>query len=105
MDASNLVASGSDAPITPLSLLVGVHIGVNHPNPKEAIGVCEALKLFTMNATKAGGEKKDKGSISPGKLGDFAVVSHNLFLISKKELKNIRIKKTIIGGRIVCEEQ
>ena len=72
---------------------------------QEAISVRDALKMWTIWPAKAVGEQKVKGSIEVGKYADMAVLSKNIFQIPKESLKDVRVNKTIVGGRIVYERQ
>ena len=71
--------------------------------PKEAVTVTEALKMWTIWAAKSLGEEKMKGSLEPGKYADMAVLSDDVFTMPKEGLKNVRVLKTIVGGAVVYE--
>ena len=69
--------------------------------PREAISVRDALKMWTIWPAKSVGEDKVKGSIEIGKYADMAVLSDNIFTIPKNALKDAKASMTIVGGRIV----
>jgi hypothetical protein len=71
--------------------------------PKEAVTVTEALKMWTTWAAKSLGEGDVKGSIEPGKYADMAVLSEDIFTMPKEALKDVRVLKTILGGEVVYE--
>lgn len=72
--------------------------------PEEAVTVAEALKMFTIWPAKWAFEEHLKGSIIPGKLADFAVLSANpLALDDPAELFDIHVDATILGGEVVHE--
>jgi predicted amidohydrolase YtcJ len=71
--------------------------------PKEAVTVTEALKMWTVWAARSMGEDKVKGSIEPGKYADMAVLSDDIFTMPKEGLKDVKVLKTILGGKIVYE--
>jgi len=71
--------------------------------PVEAVTVMEALKMWTIWAAKSMGEENVKGSIEPGKYADMAVLSNDIFTMPKDELKDVRVLKTILGGKVVYE--
>jgi predicted amidohydrolase YtcJ len=73
--------------------------------PKQAISVRNALRMWTIWPAKAIGEEKVKGSIEVGKYGDMAVLSDDIFQIPKENIKDIKALKTIVGGRLVYEFQ
>jgi predicted amidohydrolase YtcJ len=69
----------------------------------EELGFAEALRLFTIGNAQAGYEDRDKGSITVGKLGDFAVLSGDPTSTPPKDLFNLKVDATILGGDIVFQ--
>jgi len=98
----------SDLPITPMEPFHSIHTAVNRVTrngkllgPEECISPADALRAYTTWAARAGFEENIKGSITPGKLADWVVVSDNPLTISKDKIKNIKVLKTIVGGKTV----
>jgi predicted amidohydrolase YtcJ len=75
----------------------------NTYHPEEAITVEEALKLFTIWPAKGTFEEHDKGTITPGKLGDLTVLTANPFDVEPEELFEVDVAATIIGGEVVWQ--
>lgn len=73
--------------------------------PEQAISVTDALRMWTIWSARALGEEAMKGSIEVGKFADMTVLSADILSIPKENLKDVRIVKTIVGGRIVYEAQ
>ena len=73
--------------------------------PEEAISVTEALKMWTIWAAKSMGEADRKGSIEPGKYADMTVFSDDIFSMPKANLKDLKVLKTIVGGKVVYEAE
>ena len=73
--------------------------------PEEAITVTEALKMWTIWAAKSMGEEDVKGAIEQGKYADMTVLSDDIFKMPKEDLKNVKILKTIVGGKVVYENK
>jgi predicted amidohydrolase YtcJ len=96
-----LLAGGSDSTVTPLGPLIGVHAAVNHSNPRERVGVREALQLYTINAARIAFEEGDKGSLEVGKLGDLAVLAWDPFKVPADGIKDISVEMTVVGGKVV----
>jgi predicted amidohydrolase YtcJ len=71
--------------------------------PGQAISVTEALKMWTIWGAKAMGEADVKGSIEPGKYADLTVLSDDIFMMPKENLKDVKALKTIVGGNVVYE--
>jgi predicted amidohydrolase YtcJ len=98
-----LVAGGSDSTVTPLGPLIGVHAAVNHSNPAERTSVYKALALYTINAARVAFQERDRGSLEVGKLGDFVVLAEDPFEIDPRNIKDIPVEMTVIGGEIVYQ--
>ena len=70
-------------------------------NPQEKLTVAEALHGFTMGAAYASGEEDIKGSIYPRKLADLTVLSEDIFTIDPNRLWEVKVEKTMVGGKFV----
>jgi predicted amidohydrolase YtcJ len=70
-------------------------------HPEQTVSREQALKMFTINAAYAAFEENDKGSIEPGKLADFTVLSADIMKIPPPEILKTRCDMTVIGGEIV----
>ncbi len=99
-----LVAGGSDSTVTPLGPLLGIHAAVNHSNPGERIGVQQALELYTINAARIAFQEDDRGSLEVGRLGDLAVLAEDPFAVDPREIKDIPVLVTVLGGEIVYQK-
>ncbi|MDP6034120.1 MAG: amidohydrolase family protein [Candidatus Marinimicrobia bacterium] len=44
-----------------------------------------------------------KGSLEVGKLADLVVLSDNLLQISPAKIKDVYVKSTIVGGKVVYQ--
>ncbi len=105
------MALGSDVPVEPLDPLAGIHAAVwrkrlNEPEsapwyPEERLTVAEALHGFTLGAAYASGEEALKGSITPGKLADFVVLSQDISTGDEETFASVRPVATVVGGRSV----
>jgi hypothetical protein len=71
--------------------------------PGQAVSVTEALKMWTVWAARSMGEFDVKGSIEPGKFADLTVLSDDIFIMPKENLKDVKALKTIVGGKVVYE--
>jgi len=72
-------------------------------NPDERFTPYEALYCYTMGSAYAEFMEKEKGSITPGKLADLAVLSDDLTAVDPMTIKDIQVVMTIVGGRVVYE--
>jgi predicted amidohydrolase YtcJ len=112
LDSGAHLAFGSDCPIETLDPLAGIHAAVTRrradgsPGPEgwfpaERLTVAEAVHAYTLGAAHASGEARLKGSLSPGKLADVVVLSHDIFIIDPMEILGMRVEMTIFDGRVV----
>jgi predicted amidohydrolase YtcJ len=60
----------------------------------------QALSTYTIWTARALREDAVKGSIAPGKLGDFAVLSADPRRLKGRDLFNVGVQATILGGRV-----
>ena len=58
-----------------------------------------------MGAAFAEFQDSEKGSISPGKLADMVIVSDNIFELKPEAIRNVKVKTTIMGGKLVYGER
>jgi predicted amidohydrolase YtcJ len=71
--------------------------------PQEKISREEALRIATYNNAFATWEEKVKGSIEPGKLADFLILSGDFMTIPEDEILKLHPMATYVGGRKVYE--
>ena len=69
----------------------------------QRVSVDEALRICTLNGAHASFEETDKGSITAGKLADFVMLAEDPHDVDPSRLKDIRIVRTVVGGRTVHE--
>jgi predicted amidohydrolase YtcJ len=63
-----------------------------------------ALRLWTAGSAWFSGESEVKGTLSPGKYADLAVLSADYMTIPPHEIRHINSMLTILGGRVVYAE-
>ena len=66
----------------------------------EAVGVEEALRLMTINGAYALSMDEKVGSLRPGKFADLIILSENPLTIDPKEIIDIEVLMTIVGGSV-----
>jgi predicted amidohydrolase YtcJ len=68
-----------------------------------ALTVEQALVAYTRGSAFAEHREHEKGTLEPGKLADFAIVSQNFFTVAPPELPKTTSVVTVVGGRVVHE--
>lgn len=111
LDAKARLAFGSDWDVAPLSPLAGLDaaatrrtIDGKHPRgwfPEQRISVAEALGAYTETAAYAAFEEQEKGSLAPGKLADFVVLSRDILSVPPEEIEKVLVDETVVGGKTV----
>ncbi|MFP3984704.1 MAG: amidohydrolase [Candidatus Bathyarchaeia archaeon] len=102
LKAGIVAMGGSDAPIEPASPILGIHAAVAREIfQQEQITLDEALRLYTINAVYGSFEENSKGSIEKGKLADLVILSRDPYKIPPKQIKDIKVEMTIVGGNVV----
>jgi predicted amidohydrolase YtcJ len=71
--------------------------------PAQRLTLEEALRAYTVEAAYAEFEERDKGSIAPGMLADFVVLSKEIRGAAPQELLSVPVTQTWIGGKKVNE--
>jgi predicted amidohydrolase YtcJ len=105
---------GSDAPVDPALPLAGIECAVTRRSldgfpedgliPEEALSIYDAVSLVTRNAAFCSSEEHIKGTISAGKYADFILLDRDIFETEPSEIHEIRILRTVVGGRTTWEQ-
>jgi predicted amidohydrolase YtcJ len=108
LDAGIMAAAGSDfspGPFDPRMAIQGMVTRTGWDGKtwgaNQRISVEEALRVNTINGAYNSHEEAIKGSIAPGKLADFVVLSDDLFTVDKEKIKDLQIARTVVGGTTV----
>jgi predicted amidohydrolase YtcJ len=106
MDHGIHVAISSD--ILPIGPLVGIYAAVTRKGmsgrvfgDREKISRMEALRGYTIGGAYLTREESQKGSLEPGKLADFIVLSGNLLAVPDEQILQTNVLKTYLGGELV----
>jgi predicted amidohydrolase YtcJ len=102
------LAAGSDCPVVVPDVVAGLYGAVarrsaaGRPLPgAEAIGIEEALAMYTAGAAFSCFAEGERGSIAPGRLADLVVLSSDPMACPPAELVALRPEMTVVGGRVV----
>jgi predicted amidohydrolase YtcJ len=107
-----LVVGGTDSPVVPVNPFWQVYHfltrdtisdGVYGENERVTSRV-ELLRMITINYAKLTGEADIKGSIEPGKLADFVVLSDDILSVAERSIPNMKALATYVGGNEVYRD-
>jgi predicted amidohydrolase YtcJ len=65
----------------------------------QRVTVDEALRIATVNGSRASYEENLKGTITAGKLADYVILEKDPHDVPMDAIKDIRIARTVAGGR------
>jgi predicted amidohydrolase YtcJ len=107
LEAGMVLPGSSDRPVAEGAPLLGIHDMVNRRassgapfNPAEAVTAQQALRAYTWGSAYASHAEAAKGSIEPGKLADFTVVSEDPTRVRPDRIAGLAVLATIIGGEV-----
>jgi predicted amidohydrolase YtcJ len=105
------VANGSDFPVEDANPLWGFYAAVTRQDhngepphgflPGQKLTREEALRSWTAGGAYAAFEEQQKGTLEPGKLADFVLLTRDIMTVLPPEILNTRVKATVLGGRVV----
>jgi hypothetical protein len=108
LDMGIPVAGHSDSPISAADPLLRIQDMVTRTSshglvvgPQQRVTVDQAIKVWTLDGAYTTFEEKIKGSITPGKLGDFVVLAKDPRKVPSNTIKDIALEATYMGGEKV----
>jgi predicted amidohydrolase YtcJ len=118
-DAGAVLAFGSDAPVETCDPLQGLYAAVTRRHPRDpgrepwcpelAVTPLEAVRAYTVGAAWAVGAERERGTIEPGRLADFTLLSEDILARPDEPsatgdiLGRTRVLGTVVGGRLVYD--
>jgi predicted amidohydrolase YtcJ len=113
LDHGVRLAFGTDWDVAPLNPMLGLYAAVTratldgkNPNgwfPEQKLTVTEAVEAYTMGSAYAEFQEREKGSITAGKLADMVLLSDDIFSIAPQKIRDVRVEKTILGGKVIWD--
>lgn len=123
LEAGHRVCGGSDAPVEPISTLLGIHAAITRKLPEaeeigkrelgdgydatrsnrelESLRAFEAIQLYTTNPAYATHREHQTGIIRPGRWADLVVLDRDITDEENvDELPKTNVIQTIVGGHI-----
>ncbi len=113
LDTGVRIANGSDFPVEHPNPMLGFFAAITRQDgkgwpkagwyPNQRLTREEALKSWTLDGAYAAFEEQHKGSLEPGKLADFLVLSRNIMEVDPQEILATTIRMTFVGGKLVYQ--
>ena len=107
------LAFGTDWNVAPLNPMLTLYAATTratldgkNPNgwfPEQKLTVAEAVQAYTMGSAYAEFQDGEKGSITPGKLADMVILNDDIFQMDPVKIRDVKVTKTIVGGKVVWE--
>jgi predicted amidohydrolase YtcJ len=108
-DAGAVQVFGSDWGVFDIAPLRGIHVAVTRVTPQgtpaggwypeNRISVEAALRHYTRDGAYANFDEEVRGTLTPGKLADFVVLSKDILTIPPMEILNTKALLTVMGGK------
>jgi len=106
--------NGTDAPVEPVNPIAGFSAAVTrktlegYPDggfePEQKMTREQALRSYTIDAAYGAFEEKIKGSIEPGKLADFTILTRDIMTVPEEDILSAEVAMTIVGGKVVYKK-
>ncbi len=110
IDSGARVALGSDWYVAPATPIEGIYAAVTRRTldeanpggwvPAQKITVEQALRAYTYEGAYASFEEHRKGTLKEGMLADMVLLDRDLTEIAPESIRDARVVKTIVGGRV-----
>lgn len=104
---------GTNASYYPVNPFFGLYAAVTRQTltgepeagwfPEQRISLEESLRAYTYGSAYGAFEENIKGTLSPGKLADIAVLDTDLFSTEPEQWLKAYVDLTLVGGKVVFE--
>ena len=108
------LAFGSDWTVAPLDPLLGVYAAVTRRTldarnpggwvPDQKVTVGEALRAYTYGTAWAMFMERKWGALAAGRYADIVVLDRDLFGVPPEAIRSVKVRYTIVGGRVVYSQ-
>jgi predicted amidohydrolase YtcJ len=114
LESDVVLANGSDFPVEEANPMLGLYAAITRQDPSgkppggwmpdQRLSRADALRSFTWSAAYAAHVESRLGSLEPGKLADFVVLSKDIMRVPAPEILDTTVRMTVIGGEVVYEQ-
>ena len=107
LDSGAIINNGTDAPVESLNPFASLYSSVYRVMsdgqaffPEQGMTREEALYSYTMGNAIAAFEEARKGSITPGKFADLAVLDRDILTVPAEQMADTQVLYTLVGGEV-----
>ena len=111
LDAGATLALGTDWFVAPMNPMITLYAATTRRTldgknpggwfPEQKLTITQAVHAYTVGSAFAESQDGLKGSLAPGKLADFDVLSEDIFHMDPVNLQSVRVVTTVLGGETV----
>lgn len=112
MKSGAVICNGTDTPVEDVDPIPCFYASVTRKlkdgsifYPDQRMSREEALRSYTLNGAYAGFAEDILGSLTPGKLADITILSHDIMTIPEDDILKSEVLYTIVGGKILYQKQ
>lgn len=110
-EAGAVLALSSDWNVAEMDPMAGIYTAVTRRplgggapwQPGETLDVATAVHGYTMGSAYANFLEDERGSLTPGKLADFVVLSRDILRVRPEEIPGTVAEVVVVGGETVVE--
>ncbi len=113
LDHGVKLALGTDWSVAPLNPMLTLYAATTRATldgknpggwfPEQKLTIREAIEAYTMGSSYAEFQEKEKGSITPGKLADMVLLSDDVLKIDPVKIRDVKVLKTWVGGKLIFD--
>ena len=113
LDHGVRLALGTDWNVAPLNPMLTLYAATTratldgkNPNgwfPEQKLTIQEAIEAYTLGSAYAEFQENEKGSITAGKLADMVLLSDDVLSIDPVKIRDVRVLKTWVGGKLTYD--
>ena len=111
LDSGAVLAFGTDWFVAPMNPMVTIYAATTRRTldgknpggwfPEQKLTVAQSVHAYTVGSAYAENQDDLKGSLTPGRLADFDVLSADIFHMDPVQIKDVTIITTVLGGEII----
>ncbi|MDR2163757.1 MAG: amidohydrolase [Clostridiales Family XIII bacterium] len=112
IDAGLIVGGSTDCPVVSCNPFIGMYGAITRLgadgkvwNPEEAVTAAQALIMWTKSSAYFSHDEDKIGSIEVGNLADYALLDTDILQATPEEIRDTKVLKTILGGKVIYEIQ